>query len=344
MKVGILGVTGYAGMELANILHKHPNVDITGATSRNSAGKKLGDVVPQLSSTDLTITEELDKSVDMVFSALPQTASAEALKPLLKNGVKSIDISGDFRLKSPSQYKQWYETDHPCPQYLKESVYGLPELNRSEIMEANLIANPGCYPTAIILALIPAIQTGIIKPDIIADAKSGISGAGQKLEHQYLYTEANENIKAYAIDGHRHLPEIIHEMQRISNSPDFRMTFVPHLVPMTRGLLATIYASLSEQVTVGTTNTNAWVRQIYRDFYINESFVKVTDHPPTTKETLGSNRCLLYPSVDRRTNRLIIISCIDNLVKGAAGQAVQNMNLMFSLPEKEGLERLTLYP
>ena len=344
MKVGILGVTGYSGMELARILHRHPDSEIACVTSRSAAGKKLGEAVPQLSALDLTIAEELNESVDIVFSALPQTASAESLGRLLDGGVKAVDISADFRLRSADEYREWYKEDHPCPQYLEEAVYGLTELNRDEVVSARLVANPGCYPTAIILALAPAIRAGIIQPDIIADAKTGVSGAGRKVELQYVYSEVNENVRAYSVEGHRHLPEITQELGRINGSAALRLTFVPHLVPMTRGILATCYAPLREDASPKGEVTRAWVRQVYEDFYQGERFVDVVDHSPMTKHTLGNNNCAIYPTVDLRSNRLIVISCIDNLVKGAAGQAVQNMNVMFGLPEAEGLEQLALYP
>ena len=344
MKAGILAVTAYSGLELVRILSRHPEVEITSVTGRSAAGKKLGEVLPHLTSVDLTITEELSGSVDVVFSALPKVVSAENIAPLLRDGVKAIDIGADFRLKDLDEYRKWYLADHPCPEYVEEAAYGLPELNRHEIASARLVANPGCYPTAAILALAPAVKAGIIEPDIIVDAKSGVSGAGQNLSREYLYSEVNESLRAYAVEGHRHLPEITQELGRLDGSVDPAVTFLPHLVPMTRGILASCYARLREEV-VGTGEAaQAAVREIYTSFYEGEPFVTVAQSPPSTKHTLGSNNCVVYPVVDTRTNRLIVISCIDNLVKGAAGQAVQNMNLMFGLAEDEGLRELALYP
>ncbi len=345
VKVGILAGTAYSGIELVRILSRHPEAEIVSVTGRSSAGKALNEVFPHLGSIDLTVTEELDESVDVVFSALPHGASAERLGPLVEAGVKAVDISADFRLAAPEEYRQWYGEPHPFPEYLGEAVYGLPELSRDDIASARLVANPGCYPTASILGLAPAVKAGIVDLDIIVDAKSGVSGAGQKVTRDYMYSEVNENLRAYGLGGHFHLPEMTQELGKLAGPiQNMRMTFVPHLVPMTRGILATCYATLKEDVVgSGELAANA-VREVYQDFYRDESFVEVTDSPPMTKQTLGNNTCLVHPVVDPRTNRLIVISCIDNLVKGAAGQAVQNMNLMFGLPEDEGLKELALYP
>ena len=344
MKVGILAVTAYAGIELARILHRHPEAEIVSVTGRSTAGKMLSEVFPHLAALDLTITEDLTGSVDVVLSALPHGASAAQIAPLLIDGVKAVDISGDFRLKDPKEYREWYRLEHPFPGYLEEAVYGLPELHRQEVASARLVANPGCYPTPAVLALAPAVKAGIIEPDIVVDAKSGVSGAGQKTSRDYMYSEVNENLKAYALEGHRHLPEITQALRRLDETAEPRVTFVPHLVPMTRGILASCYATLREDMVGAGEKALAAVRGIYRSFYEGEPFVEVVPAPPMTKQTLGNNNCLVYPTVDPRTNRLIVISCIDNLVKGAAGQAVQNMNLMFGLPEDEGLRELALYP
>ncbi len=344
MKVGIINVTGYSGAELARILHRHPSVEITSVTGRSAAGKSLSEGFPHLAALDLTVTEDLTESVDVVFSALPQTASAERLAPILEQGVRAIDISADFRLKDAEQYRQWYGTAHPCPQYLEEVVYGLTELNRDDVASAGLVANPGCYPTAAVLALAPAVKAGIIEPDIVVDAKSGVSGAGRGLSLTTHFSEVNENVMAYAVDGHRHLPEMTQELSKLDGSVEFNLTFLPHLVPMTRGILASCYAPLRDGSVSAGGDSRSEVREIYTSFYRDEPFVRVVDSPPMTKHTLGNNMCLVYPAVDTRTNRLIVVSCIDNLVKGAAGQAVQNMNLMFGLQEDEGLQQLALYP
>ena len=338
MKVGIVNVTGYAGAELARILHQHPGTQIVSVTGRSSAGRPLGEVYPHLEPVNLTITEEVTESVDIIFSALPHAASAEKLGPYLEAGIKAIDISADYRLDDISEYEEWYGIQHPYPQYIKNAVYGLPELHRSEIQNAALVANPGCYPTASILALAPAVQENLIGADVIVDAKSGVSGAGRKAEIQYLYNEVNENLRAYSLSGHRHLPEITQELRKLRTSEPATVTFVPHLIPMTRGILASCYATTKEDVTENDLQT------LYKEYYSEHPFVKVVDDPPSTKQTLGSNNCLIYPTLDQKTNRLIVISCIDNLIKGAAGPAVQNMNLMLGYSEDSGLNQIAIYP
>ena len=342
VKAGIINVTGYAGVELARILARHPGVEIASVTGRSAAGRKLGEVFPHLAAIDATITEDVAESVDVVFSALPHAASAERLGPMMSDGVRAVDISADFRLKDISEYGDWYKVDHPYPALVEEAVYGLPELGRDDIARAKLVANPGCYPTAAILAIAPAISAGLIEADVIVDAKSGVSGAGRKVSVDFLYSEVNENLKAYSMGGHRHMPEIAQEMRRLDPSAEPRVTFVPHLAPMTRGILATCYAPLRPGVPGD--DTEAVVREAYESFYADAPFVHVAAGPPETKHTLGNNDCIVYPTVDARTGRLIVVSCIDNLVKGAAGQAVQNMNLMFGMAEDEGLRQLALYP
>lgn len=344
MKVGIINVTGYSGIELARILSRHPEAEIASITGRSAAGKKLGEVFPHLSSVGLTITENLTESVDVVFSALPHAASAEQLGPIVESGIKAIDISADFRLKDVGEYEAWYKVAHPYPQYTEDAVYGLPELHREQIAGADLVANPGCYPTPSILALAPAVAAGLIKQDVIVDAKSGVSGAGRKVDVDYLYSEVNESIKAYSVGGHRHMPEIAQELGGLNGTVPLQVTFVPHLVPMTRGILATCYARLKDGVLPSGQAGQEDLDEIYRDFYEEHPFVHLIDQPPATKHTLANNDCLIYPTIDGTTGRLIVISCIDNLVKGAAGQAVQNMNLMFGMPEQMGLEQLALYP
>ena len=344
LKAAIINVTGYAGIELARLLHRHPEVHLTQVTGRSAVGQKLGEAFPHLADIDLEIEGQLTNSVDVVFSALPQTASAEALIPIVEKGVKSIDISADFRLKDASEYEKWYGVPHAKPQLLEESVYGLPELNRGEIRSATLVANPGCYPTGAILALAPAIREGIVQEDIIIDSKSGVSGAGRGLSLSAHFSEVNENVSAYAVDGHRHLPEITQELRRVGSGFEPRITFLPHLIPMTRGILSSCYVTLKDGAIASGPAGVEEIRALYKSFYREEPFVQVVDASPMTKHTLGNNNCIVFPTVDLRTNRLIVISCLDNLVKGAAGQAIQNMNLMFGLPETEGLEQLALYP
>ncbi len=344
MKAAIINVTGYSGIELARILHRHPEVELTQVTGRSAVGQKLGEAFPHLGDIDLVIQDEVSGSVDIAFSALPQTASAEALIPLVAQGVKSIDISADFRLKDASEYEQWYGVAHPKPELLEDSVYGLTELYRSEIKNSSLVANPGCYPTGAILALAPAIREGLIGEDIIIDSKSGVSGAGRGLSMSAHFSEVNENVSAYSVNGHRHLPEITQEIRHFSPSFDPKITFLPHLIPMTRGILSSCYVPLKDgAISAGATGIEE-VLSLYKDFYRDEPFIRVVDSSPMTKHTLGNNNCIVFPYVDTRTNRLMVVSCLDNLVKGAAGQAIQNMNLMFDMPETEGLEQLALYP
>lgn len=342
MKVGIINVTGYAGSELVRILYRHPEAEITSVTGRSAAGKRLSEALPHLWRLDMPITRAIEGSVDIVFSTLPSGASAEILAPLVDDGIKAIDIAADFRLHNPTAFKQVYNTDHPAPHLLDDAVYGLPEIHRESIRESRLIANPGCYPEATILGLAPAVKEGLIVDDIVVDAKSGISGAGRggiSSNSMDLFSEANENVVAYGLDGHGHQPEIAQELAELRNAESTRITFIPHRIPMTRGILATSYARLEDQ-TMGKER----IREIYMDYYNNEPFVHVTGTPPQSKQTTGSNFCLVYPTVDEPAGRLIVVSCLDNLVKGAAGQAVQNMNIMFGLPEAMGLDQLGIYP
>lgn len=341
VKVGIINVTGYVGAELARILMRHPNVDIVSVTGRSEAGKKIGDVFPHLASLNLTIQPELGE-VDLAFSALPHNASAEAVLPLVRKSVRVIDTSADFRLKDASAYQTWYEHVHPAPDILGTAVYGLPELHKQEIPKASLIAVPGCYPTCTILALAPALKEGLVEGHIVVDAKSGVSGAGRTLKLESHFSEVNESVSAYATKGHRHLPEILQELTPFSREKPLSLTFLPHLIPMTRGMLSSCYATLKRRN--GALATVEEVRALYRAFYQEAPFVQVVDTPPATKQTLGSNMCLVHPTIDQRTGTLVVISCLDNLVKGAAGQAIQNMNLMLGFPEATGIDMLPLCP
>ncbi len=342
-KVGIINVTGYAGVELARLLCQHPQVELTSVTGRSAAGQKLGKVFPHLANIDLTIEAKLG-DVDLAFSAMPHKESAKEVIPLLNQGIKVVDISADFRLKNAAEYQSWYGFTHSAPRLLEQAVYGLTELHRSQVASAQLVANPGCYPTGAILALAPAVKEDLIEPDIIIDSKSGVSGAGRTPSLGTHYSEVNENITAYALEGHRHLPEIIQELKQLRPQQLPSITFVPHLIPMTRGILTTCYASLASGKVAAGKKGEEEVRQLYLDFYKDEPFIKVVEFPPHTKHTWGNNLCLIHPTIDHRTGRLIVISCIDNLVKGAAGQAIQNMNLMLGIPETTGLEALAIYP
>jgi len=343
MRVGIINVTGYTGAELARLLYQHPEVELASVTGRSAAGRRLGTVFPHLADIDLTIEAELG-DVELVFSAMPHKESAPEVIPLLEKGIKVVDISADFRLKDASEYKRWYGFSHPAPQLLEEAAYGLTELHRSQVVSAQLVANPGCYPTGAVLALAPAVKAKLIEPDIIIDSKSGVSGAGRTLSLQTHFSEANEDVTAYALEGHRHLPEITQELKRLCPELSPLVTFVPHLVPMTRGILTTCYAPLASGKIAAGKKGERELKELYLDFYKDEPFVRVVDLPPHTKHTLGNNLCLVYPTIDHRTGRLIVISCIDNLIKGAGGQAIQNMNLMLGLPETTGLQALSIYP
>lgn len=342
VNVGIINITGYTGAELARLLYHHPGVKLTSVTGRSAVGQKLSSVFPHLA-MDCLITAELGE-VSFVFSAMPHKSSAEAILPVVKQGIKVVDLSADFRLKDASEYPRWYDFPHPAPDLLKEAVYGLPELYRSVIPAANLVANPGCYPVAAILALAPVVKERLIEEDIIIDSKSGVSGAGRTLSLTTHYSEASDNVSAYALEGHRHLPEITQELRNLSPESSFSITFVPHLVPMSRGILSTCYADLRNKAVAKGQKGKDELKQLYSDFYKGEPFVKVVDIPPQTKHAWGNNLCLVYPTIDLRTNRLIVIACLDNLVKGAAGQAIQNMNLMLGFPETTGLETLAVYP
>jgi N-acetyl-gamma-glutamyl-phosphate reductase len=337
VKVGIVNVTGYAGIELARLLSRHPGVELTSVTGRSAAGQRLGDVFPHLDDIDLTIQEDLD-AVDVAFTALPHHAAAEVMPDLLRQAERVIDISADYRLRDVNTYERWYG-HHPSPDLLPEAVYGLPELYRDRIRSARLVANPGCYPTASILALAPVAD--LLEPDVIVDAKSGVSGAGRALKLDNHFCEVDENVKAYGLDGHRHQPEIAQEinfLRRAGGAQDADLVFVPHLIPMTRGILATCYARLRVPMTPEA------VRERYEQFYCDAPFTRVSRQPPATKQTWGSNYCLVYPKLDPNGTRLIALGAIDNLVKGAAGQAVQNMNLRLGFAETSGLEAAPTYP
>jgi N-acetyl-gamma-glutamyl-phosphate reductase len=342
VKVGIIGITGYAGSELARLLAPHPEAQLVAATSRTAAGKRLPQLMPYLWSLDVPITAGIEVSVDVVFSAVPSGASAEGLAPLVRSGVRGVDIAADFRLKDPAQFEAAYKAKHPAPDLLAQAVFGLTELHRAELARTRLVANPGCYPAGALLALAPAVRHGLVTPDIIVDSKSGISGAGRgglTTSLQDHFCEADENLLAYGLGGHGHLPEMAQELTWLAGGQKPRLTFVPHRVPMVRGILTTCYAELMD-----TSLTTEKVRGVYAEFYKGEPFVRLTEEPPQTKHTAGTNLCLLYPVVDPRTQRLIVVSAIDNLGKGASGSAIQNMNVMFGLPETMGLEALALYP
>jgi len=345
LNVAIVGASGYTGLELIRILHCHPEVAVTCLTSEQSAGRKISDVFPTLRGRcDLTL-ENLEpvrvaEKADIIFTALPHKAAMEVVPTFLKLGKHVIDLSADYRLSDPQVYAEWYEP-HLNPANLKKAVYGLPEIRRSKIRGAKLVANPGCYPTSIILALAPLLKSRAINlKGIIADSASGVTGAGRAAKVDSLYCEVNEGYKAYGVGGvHRHTPEIEQELSLLAKE-ELLITFTPHLVPMDRGILSTIYA-----VPHMPTTTEKLVK-LYNEFYNGEPFVRVLPQGslPSTAFVRGSNFCDIAPVVDRRTGRIILVSAIDNLVKGASGQAVQNMNLVCGFPETMGLEGLALFP
>ena len=340
-RIGILNVTGYAGMEAARLLWRHPGARIVAATGRSLAGQRLADAFPHLAPYgDFPITDEIDESVDVVFSSLPTAASAEACAPFVRAGVKVVDIAADFRLREPGAFERWMGGGHPhpAPDLLAEAVYGLPELNRDRIRGARLVANPGCYPAASILALAPAIAAGLVTGQVIVDAKSGISGAGRGSGSGFGYSEVNEDVAAYKIANHNHQPEIQQELGALRKGPAPGVTFVPHLVPMTRGIHATCYAPLARAL------SQAEVLDCYREFYRSAPFTRVSDTPPHTKHTLGTNMCIVHPSIDERNGMLVAIGVLDNLGKGAAAQAIENMNLMLGLDQMAGLDLPAVYP
>jgi len=344
IKAGIINVTGYIGAELARLLCQHPQVKLVTVTGRSAAGQKLGDVFPSFVRTNYIIKAELDSEIDIAFSAMPHKSSVDVVPSLLKQGIRVVDASADFRLKNAGEYPKWYGFTHPSPKLLREAVFGLPELHQNEIVSASLVANPGCYSTGAILALAPVVKEGLIYPDIVVDSKSGVSGAGRTPNLTTHYSEVNEDVCAYSLEGHRHLPEIEQELKTLDPSFSPSITFVPHLVSMTRGILSTCYARLRDDKLLKSAKAEKKLIQLYREFYKHAPFVQITTQPPHTKHVWGTNFCLIYPTVDSKTGRLIVISCLDNLVKGGAGQAVQNMNLMFDLPETMGLEALAIYP
>lgn len=337
-RVGIINVTGFAGMEAARLLWNHPSARLTSATGRSLAGQLLGEAFPGLSVYgDFRVDEEITGDVDIVMSALPTAASASACAPFVRAGVPVIDIAADFRLKAPADFQAWFGQPHPAPDLLEEAVYGLPEVNRERIRGARLVANPGCYPAASILALAPAVAAGLIESPVIVDAKSGISGAGRGTGGGYSYADVNEDVSAYKVANHNHQPEIAQELSALGHSA-LTVTFTPHLVPMTRGIHATCYAPLRRKVTA------AAVMDLYRDFYRDAPFTRVSDQPPHTKHTLGTNSCLVHPVIDERNGMLVAIGVLDNLGKGAAGQAIENMNLMLGLSQTDGLSLPAVYP
>jgi N-acetyl-gamma-glutamyl-phosphate reductase len=345
MHVAVVGASGYTGVELLRILQSHPEVAVTCVTSEQSAGKRISEVFPSLRSRCDMLLENLEpvriaERADLVFTALPHKAAMEVVPTFLKLGKRVIDLSADYRLHDAEEYGLWYEP-HLSPKLLKQAVYGLPEVRRSKIAKAKLVANPGCYPTSIILALAPLLDKRLIDPaSIIADSKSGVSGAGRSAKVDNLYCEVNDGFKAYGVGGvHRHIPEIEQELTLLAGKK-LTISFTPHLVPMDRGILSTVYSVPLKPVAASE------LTALFEQYYYGEPFVRVlpTGQFPSTAYVRGSNFCDIGVTVDQRTGRVIVVSAIDNLVKGASGQAVQNMNIVCGFPENMGLEGLALFP
>ena len=341
VKVGIVGGTGYTGVELLRLLARHPQAALMTITSRKEAGMPVADMFPSLRGhVDLKFCDPQDAGLDqcdVVFFATPNGIAMQQTSALLAAGVRVIDLAADFRIQDIGVWQKWYGMEHACPDLVAQAVYGLPEVNREQIKTARLIANPGCYPTAVQLGFLPLLEAGLVDEHyLIADAKSGVSGAGRKAEVGALFAEAGDNFKAYAASGHRHLPEISQGLTRYAGKP-VGLTFVPHLTPLIRGIHATLYARLKDE---------ADVQALFERRYQDEPFVDVLPFGahPETRSVRGANTCRIALHRPQGSDTLVILSAIDNLVKGASGQAVQNMNIMFGLPETMGLELIGLLP
>lgn len=348
LKVGIIGASGYTGVELARILSTHPEVELTLATSRQYAGKLLSEVFPNLRKRVNLVCEnlgpeELVDRADFFFAAVPHKTAMDLVPVLLKAGKKVVDLSADFRIRNAAVYEEWYQP-HSSVEFIEEAVYGLPELYRDQVKNARLTANPGCYPTSIILGLAPLLREGLIDPaHLIIDSKSGTSGAGRSASVGTLFCEVTDGFRAYKVGGqHRHIPEIEQELTVLAGQP-VTISFTPHLLPISRGILSTMYAPLSNGISA-TTETE--IKELYEKTYADESFVRVCPAGsfPATQHVRGSNCCDIGIKVDLRTGRVIIVSAIDNVVKGASGQAVQNMNLMNGFDETCALMGAPFFP
>jgi len=339
--VGIAGGTGYTGVELLRLLAQHPQVTLKTITSRKEAGLPVADLFPNLRGyVDLSFSAPQDAHLDecdVVFFATPNGIAMEESRALVATGVRIIDLAADFRIQDVALWEKWYGMSHACPELVKEAVYGLPEINRSAIAGARVLANPGCYPTAVQLGFLPLLEAGVVDvAHLIADAKSGVSGAGRKAEVGALYAEASDNFKAYAVSGHRHHPEISQGLSLVAGKP-VGLTFVPHLTPMIRGIHATLYATLTRDVDL---------QALFEARYAKEPFVDVmpSGSHPDTRSVRASNVCRIAVHRPQGGNTVVVLSVIDNLVKGAAGQAIHNMNLMFGLPETTGLTQVPVLP
>jgi len=341
-KIGIIGATGYTGSELVRILTNHPDIEITMITSESRAGELFSDVHPFLqgiADQKLVSINQIDEyELDLVFLALPHGISMDFVKRFKDRSFKIIDLSGDFRLNSKEIYEEWYKINHVYPEGIEKAVFGSPELYFDEIKDANLIANPGCFPTTAILGLAPLLKNNLIETNrIIVDSKTGVTGAGIKAKNVNLYSNVNDNFKAYGLKNHRHTIEIQGILDEVSGKETL-IQFTPHLLPVDRGILTTIYARPTVKM------DEIKLKELYTAFYTNAPFVRLRKQEPAIKDVRGTNYCDLYVTYDKRTNMVIVISVIDNLIKGAAGQAVQNMNIMFGLEETKGLNLIPLNP
>ena len=341
LRIGIVGGTGYTGVELLRLLAQHPHCELVVITSREQAGARVAAMFPNLRGrVEMNFSAPSDAALakcDVVFFATPNGVAMQQARTLVDAGVRVIDIAADFRIKDIATWEKWYGTKHACPELVAQAVYGLPEVNREEIKRARIVANPGCYPTAVQLGFLPLIKSGVVDlGHLIADAKSGVSGAGRKAEVHTLFSEASDNFKAYGVTGHRHHPEILQGLNLMAGR-EVSLTFVPHLVPMVRGIHATLYARLTG---------SADLQQLYQQHYAGEPFVDVlpAGSHPDTRSVRGSNLCRIAVHQPQGGAIAVVLSVIDNLTKGAAGQAVQNMNLMCGLPETAGLEQIALMP
>ncbi len=346
IKVGIVGATGYTGVELLRLLALRTDVEIAVLTSRELTGSEVQSRFPNLRGhVDLQFSaadSQLLHHCDVVFYATPHAVAMNSVADLLSKGIKVIDLSADFRIQNIPLWEQWYNTKHACPEFVAEAVYGLPEVNREAIKSAQLIAVPGCYPTAIQLGFLPLLENNLVETSrLIADAKSGVSGAGRKAAEDFLLCEATESIRAYAISGHRHHPEICEALNRYSET-EIKLTFMPHLTPMIRGILATLYAPVRSGVEVSIEQ----LQSVFEQRYATEPFVDVLPQGevPATRNVKGSNKCQISVAYSEHTQTVVVLSAEDNLVKGAAGQAIQNMNIMFGLDETTGLQNIALLP
>ena len=344
IKVGIAGASGYTGLELIRLLANHTKVKLSVLTSETYQNNSIADVFPSLNGIIDINLQSLDskalQSCDVVFLALPHTAGMDLVPQLMESDCKVIDLSADYRLKNPDDYLEWYSVTHTHPELLSQVVYGLPELNREKIKNAKGVANPGCYPTSVILALAPLLKTDWIDfESIISDSKSGISGAGRKTSITTHFAEANEGLTPYSLVNHRHTPEIEQELSNLAGKP-IKISFSPHLIPMNRGMLSTIYINLTNKL------NDEHLTEHYEKFYGNEFFVRILDKGKfaKTQSVSGSNFCDIGIKLDNRVNRLVLTSAIDNLIKGASGQAIQNMNIMLGFEEKTGLQSPAIFP